>query len=311
MDHPDRPIPAVQPAFTLIELLVVISIIALLIGILLPALAAAREAARGSACLSNVRQIGIAYYSYAADNNDASIPFVISPVASVFDQRPFEWVRDSPGQGQFWTSRMFYGDYIGTTQGFKCPSFEGDDIISTALDNPGNAFFPQEFNAEWTRSDYGYNAIYLGTQIGLRIVREGAGTLAAPQNYDTPEVADIRSPSETNAFMDAMDIRELVTNDEFVSVPYVYPSYDDPSIQTGFADARHRRSFDPKAAGESANPTSGIGGSGMNVAFADGHAESLTVANFVNPYGPDELTDDETTKPRVPSADVESKWDLK
>ncbi|QDU72150.1 type II secretion system protein [Mucisphaera calidilacus] len=55
-------------AFTLIELIVVISIIALLIGILLPSLAAARHSARAMQCLSNIRQMEIAHYSYTHDN---------------------------------------------------------------------------------------------------------------------------------------------------------------------------------------------------------------------------------------------------
>lgn len=59
-----------QMGFTLIELLVVIAIIAILAAILFPVFARARESARTTACLSNLKQLGLACHMYASDYDE-------------------------------------------------------------------------------------------------------------------------------------------------------------------------------------------------------------------------------------------------
>jgi len=56
-------------AFTLLELLFVVAIIAILVALLLPALTKAQQQGRRAQCVSQLRQMGIAFQNFAHDHN--------------------------------------------------------------------------------------------------------------------------------------------------------------------------------------------------------------------------------------------------
>ena len=101
-----------QRGFTLIELLVVIAIIGILAGLLWPALARAKQKATQVACMSNLKQIGIALQMYMNDNADTlpgpcftgarasydktSGTELIYYIAKDLGSRPPSWVTDRP-----------------------------------------------------------------------------------------------------------------------------------------------------------------------------------------------------------------------
>ena len=80
-----------KKAFTLIELLVVIAIIAILAAILFPVFAQAKAAAKGSATLSNLKQIGTSGQIYSGDYDD-----VVHP-------HEFNVPTTNPGNGAIWS----------------------------------------------------------------------------------------------------------------------------------------------------------------------------------------------------------------
>lgn len=121
--------------FTLVELLVVIGIIALLISVLLPALGRAREQANAVACLSNLKQIGMAFVMYANENKQ-TFPRAAprgenvgsTPTSSV-PQAPEDWIHwEEESARKRDLDQSAIAPYLGrpvSKQVLRCP---GDDV---------------------------------------------------------------------------------------------------------------------------------------------------------------------------------------
>ena len=107
-----------EHAFTLIELLVVIALIAILAALLLPALARAKVVSRQVACLSNLRQVGLAFSLYLGDHEDRFADR--RDLKTVLGYKPWsDWPKSDPRGG--WAA-VVLSNQSGNDRVWTCPA---------------------------------------------------------------------------------------------------------------------------------------------------------------------------------------------
>lgn len=137
LKHPNR---CDRSGFTLIELLVVISIISILAAILFPVFARARENARRTGCMSNMKQIGLAFTMYAQDYDERLVSERMGDKGSGV----MAFTRYN-GQSSDWLSwRELLYPYVKNVQVFNCPSSDK----SIRWEGGTSAWLPYAYNAQ-------------------------------------------------------------------------------------------------------------------------------------------------------------------
>jgi len=226
-----------RAGFTLIELLVVIAVIALLMAILIPVANLARERAQRTVCLSNLRQLTLAWVSYA-EQYDSKI--VLGGAFCTSGMRPLlrGWVGraflfpesrseviQNPDKGTLWP-------YVQGIDVYRCPRGRPGHLVTYATVVAANGFTNVE--GTYLPDTGGLDLPELGKRVGRTVLK-------------LTKLTDIVSPGAAQRAV-FVDMGQTPTSSDFY-VHYLYPKWKFFSLPP----IHHR--------------------DGVTLSMADGHAE--------------------------------------
>ncbi len=259
MKQPSKSHARQSQAFTLIELLVVIAIIAILAAILFPVFQKVRENARRTSCLSNEKQLGLAFTQYTQDY-DERYPYGINNSAA-----------GGKNLGQGWGGQIY--TYVKSTGVYKCPDDSTNQAtagglvaypVSYALNANAKAAALSQFNAP-------ASSVLLCEAFGS-VARIDQADEGLSGTYDDFSGTTDGIPDQTNSVPGGVLCDAALCG-------HGYAGGYDMQLATGIMPAGPNSTMDPGLYTVTPSPYTGGGvgihTGGSNFLMADGHAKFL------------------------------------